>query len=258
MRSSHARRFVPGVERAPATGRRARTSPASDPRPPRASRRAAGRRGRPARDSASASSSNRTRSRACSARRRSLSPGPPHSRARPYQQLSYRPENVWRPASIPVTVRAAVGSGARTRREEEHGGVRPDHERRQAPGRRGTSGGNVIVEHGHLRKSRHAVPSTFLDVHDDERVVRTTLSKQVIEESPKLDDDGRRRGEIAAYYGSPTRLPADEDGGSTPASRPPRRSARRSCGTWRAARLYGAPGRRSSRPTHTSEPAAKR
>jgi hypothetical protein len=66
----------------------------------------------------------------------------------------------------------------------------------------GTSGDNVIVEHGHLRKSRHAVPQTFLDVHDDEGVVRTTLSKQLIEDSPKVPDDGDvDEAEIAAYYG---------------------------------------------------------
>jgi hypothetical protein len=66
----------------------------------------------------------------------------------------------------------------------------------------GTSGSNLIVEHGHLRKSRHAVPQTFVDVHDDEGVVRTTLSKQLIEDSPKISDDGDvDEAEIAAYYG---------------------------------------------------------
>jgi hypothetical protein len=63
-------------------------------------------------------------------------------------------------------------------------------------------GDNVIVEHGHLRKSRHAVPDTFIDVHEDEGVVRTTLSKQLIEDSPKVPDDGDvDEQEIAAYYG---------------------------------------------------------
>jgi hypothetical protein len=65
----------------------------------------------------------------------------------------------------------------------------------------GTEGDNVIIEHGHLRKSRHAVPQTFVEVHEDEHIVRTTLSKQLIEDSPKLDDDGVDEAEIAAYYG---------------------------------------------------------
>jgi hypothetical protein len=66
----------------------------------------------------------------------------------------------------------------------------------------GTAGGNLIVEHGHLRKSRHAIPQTFVDVHDDENLVRTTLSKQLIEDSPKVADAGDVDEEqIAAYYG---------------------------------------------------------
>lgn len=66
----------------------------------------------------------------------------------------------------------------------------------------GTLGGNVIVEHGHLLKRRHAVPQTFLEVREDEGVVHTTLSKQLIEESPKVPDDGDvDEEEIAAYYG---------------------------------------------------------
>lgn len=63
-------------------------------------------------------------------------------------------------------------------------------------------GDNAIVEHGHLRKSRHAVPTAFLDVHEDEQIVRTTLSKELIEDSPKVPDDGDvDEAEIAAYYG---------------------------------------------------------
>lgn len=66
----------------------------------------------------------------------------------------------------------------------------------------GTYGNFVIVEHGHLLKKRHAVPQTFVEVREDERVVWTTLSKQLIEESPKVPDDGDvDEEEIAAYYG---------------------------------------------------------
>ena len=66
----------------------------------------------------------------------------------------------------------------------------------------GTTGDSVIVEHGHLRKTRHAIPQTFLDVHEDEGTIRTTLSKQLIEDSPKVPDDGDvDELEIAAYYG---------------------------------------------------------
>jgi hypothetical protein len=90
----------------------------------------------------------------------------------------------------------------------------------------GTSGGNVIVEHGHLRKSRHAVPQTFIDVHDDEGVVRTTLSKQLIEDSPRIHDDGDVDEEqIAAYYGlagGDSAAPATEGYGELNADDPAR------------------------------------
>jgi hypothetical protein len=66
----------------------------------------------------------------------------------------------------------------------------------------GTAGANVIVEHGHLRKTRHAIPQTFIDVHEEEHLVRTTLSKQLIEDSPKLHGEGDvDEDQIAAYYG---------------------------------------------------------
>jgi hypothetical protein len=66
----------------------------------------------------------------------------------------------------------------------------------------GTIGENVIVEHGHLRKTMHAVPQTLVEVDEDEGVVRTTLSKETIEDSPKVPDDGDvDELEIAAYYG---------------------------------------------------------
>ena len=66
----------------------------------------------------------------------------------------------------------------------------------------GRLGDSVVVEHGLLRKSRHAIPLAFADAHDDEQIVRTTLSKEMIESSPKIDDDGDvDETQIAAYYG---------------------------------------------------------
>ena len=65
-----------------------------------------------------------------------------------------------------------------------------------------TADGLVVIQHGTLHKVRHAVPRKFVEVSEDERVVRTTLSKRMIEDSPKFkpDDAGLVR-EIAAYYG---------------------------------------------------------
>ena len=42
-------------------------------------------------------------------------------------------------------------------------------------------GENVIVEHGLLRKKRHAIPSAFVHTDDDERVVRLTVSRELVE-----------------------------------------------------------------------------
>jgi hypothetical protein len=59
----------------------------------------------------------------------------------------------------------------------------------------------VIVEHGMLRKQRHAVPLTTVEVDDGERQVRTTLSRALIEDSPKIDDDAFDRAAVARHYG---------------------------------------------------------
>jgi hypothetical protein len=64
----------------------------------------------------------------------------------------------------------------------------------------GERGDAIVLEHGLLRKHRRALPKTFVEVDDNERVVRTTLSKQLIEDSPELDDDVDEQ-QIAAYYG---------------------------------------------------------
>jgi hypothetical protein len=59
----------------------------------------------------------------------------------------------------------------------------------------------IIVERGTLRKHRYALPRTFVEIDDEAGVVRTTLSKQLIEDSPEVDDDGVDEQQIAAYYG---------------------------------------------------------
>jgi hypothetical protein len=60
-------------------------------------------------------------------------------------------------------------------------------------------GDYLIVEHG-LLKAKHALPRTFVEVDDAAKVVRTTLSKQLIHDSPKVGEDTDRH-EIAEYYG---------------------------------------------------------
>lgn len=59
----------------------------------------------------------------------------------------------------------------------------------------------LIVEGGLLRKTKHAVPLTFAQVDEDERVVRLTLAREIVEDSPQVDDDTLDRRAIAEHYG---------------------------------------------------------
>jgi len=62
-----------------------------------------------------------------------------------------------------------------------------------------TDGDFLIVEHG-LLKSKHALPRTFAEVDADQQVVRTTLSKDLIYNSPKVNGE-LDRGAVAEHYG---------------------------------------------------------
>jgi hypothetical protein len=64
----------------------------------------------------------------------------------------------------------------------------------------GKQGDNLIVEHGTIRKSKHALPLTFARVDDGERVVRTTLGKEIFLDSPQVNGDVDE-ATIADYYG---------------------------------------------------------
>lgn len=64
----------------------------------------------------------------------------------------------------------------------------------------GRQDGFVIVEHGTLRKHRYAVPDEAVEIDDNAKEVRTSLSGELIGESPKVDD-GFDRDAIARHYG---------------------------------------------------------
>ena len=66
----------------------------------------------------------------------------------------------------------------------------------------GRAGDNLVLERGHLRKHRHLLPLAFVESSDDERCVRTPLSKRMIEDSPEVGDDAAQSAEeVALYYG---------------------------------------------------------
>ena len=62
-----------------------------------------------------------------------------------------------------------------------------------------TDGDFLIVEHG-LLHSKHALPKTFAEVDADNEVVRTTLSKDLIYDSPKVNGELDRQA-VAEHYG---------------------------------------------------------
>ena len=65
----------------------------------------------------------------------------------------------------------------------------------------GTIGDNLVVEHGTIIKSKHPVPKAFAEVHDDEKVVRLTVSKEIVCEAPKVNGDGYDERAVAEHYG---------------------------------------------------------
>jgi hypothetical protein len=88
----------------------------------------------------------------------------------------------------------------------------------------GEEGDYVIVEHGTLRKSRHAVPRSSVEIDDERREVRTTLSRELIDDSPKVEDGGIDHTAVAQHYGlaAGSEAPPTEGYGETTADDPAR------------------------------------
>ena len=70
----------------------------------------------------------------------------------------------------------------------------------------GRRGAYLIVEQGAIFKHRRALPEIFATVDEGERVVRTTLSRELLDGAPELDGAVDDRA-IARHYG----LAAGED-----------------------------------------------
>jgi hypothetical protein len=65
-------------------------------------------------------------------------------------------------------------------------------------GRHGTL---LIVEQGAIFKHRRALPEIFVTVDESEKVVRTTVSREVLESAPELDGEDVDETAVAAHYG---------------------------------------------------------
>ena len=59
----------------------------------------------------------------------------------------------------------------------------------------------LIVEEGTLRKKRYAIPKAFAHPDDGEQVVRLTVSKELVEDSPTFKEGELDHKAAAAHYG---------------------------------------------------------
>jgi hypothetical protein len=86
------------------------------------------------------------------------------------------------------------------------------------------SGEFLIVEHGLLSKSKHALPRQFAHVDDGEEQVRITVGKELFLNSPKLDEDLDEEA-VRDYYGlAPSQGPGTEGFGVSGPGDPARSS----------------------------------
>ena len=62
-------------------------------------------------------------------------------------------------------------------------------------------GAFLIVEHGVVFKHRRGLPVSLVGVDDDERVVRTTISRELLETAPEVEDGELDVGATERHYG---------------------------------------------------------
>ena len=59
--------------------------------------------------------------------------------------------------------------------------------------------GCVVIETGHVFKTRHAIPTDFL--HENDGVLRATVAKSIVDDSPKVDGDAFDVNAVKMHYG---------------------------------------------------------
>lgn len=88
----------------------------------------------------------------------------------------------------------------------------------------GETGEYLLVEHGTLRKSKHALPREFAHVEEGEQQVRITVPKNVFCDSPKLNGELDEQA-VKEHYGLATSTgPGTEGYGETESGDPLRSS----------------------------------
>ena len=69
-------------------------------------------------------------------------------------------------------------------------------------------GEHLVVERGTLRKHRNVLPVELTQVDEGARVVRTTISKELLENAPAVDGDDVDVDAAALYYGTGEQMDA--------------------------------------------------
>lgn len=69
----------------------------------------------------------------------------------------------------------------------------------------------LIVEHGHVFKSRQGIPVTFAHVDDGTQTVRATVTKDVFASSPKFGSDEWDCNAVLRHYGVIGEFEVDPD-----------------------------------------------
>jgi hypothetical protein len=70
----------------------------------------------------------------------------------------------------------------------------------------------LIVEHGHLRKTKHALPREFADVDEGAQVVLMTVPKEVFSDSPKVENGSLDEQAVREHYGLSVTTAPDPSG----------------------------------------------
>jgi hypothetical protein len=73
--------------------------------------------------------------------------------------------------------------------------------------------GHIVIEHGLLKKTKHAVPETFAYVDESEQTIRLSVSKEIVESSPKLDNGSIDKQAVAQHFGLAEGTPAPDTEG---------------------------------------------
>jgi hypothetical protein len=72
---------------------------------------------------------------------------------------------------------------------------------------------HLIIEHGLLKKTRHAVPEAFAHADPAEEMVRLSVSKEIVESSPKLDNGSVDTQAVDEHFGLASGTTAPETEG---------------------------------------------